>query len=194
MQEKRQTSTVWIIVLVLIGLLGACVLGSLLGGAIGYALGRREAQVTRFAPMPHDQPMRPWRYQPQPEPPAPGLPELPVPEVITVSGALIVEVVPESPAERAGLQVGDIIVQVDDVRLAADVELADVIARYEPGERIVLLVIRPSVDVRERQVRVTLDRHPEKPGETARLGVTYRTIRAPLPFRFERPGLEMERW
>jgi membrane-associated protease RseP (regulator of RpoE activity) len=85
-------------------------------------------------------------------------------------GALVVEVVPGTPAEQAGLQAGDRIVAVDGTRIGLDRALAEVLAEYEPGERVVLLVGRAGADPWE--VRVRLAEHPEIRGR-AYLGVRY---------------------
>jgi membrane-associated protease RseP (regulator of RpoE activity) len=45
-------------------------------------------------------------------------------------GALVVEVVPGTPAEQAGLQAGDRIVAVDGTRIGLDRDLAEVLAEH----------------------------------------------------------------
>ncbi len=57
-------------------------------------------------------------------------------------GALVIEVVPDSPAEEAGLKEGDIIRAVDGAEVNDDHLLAELIGRYQPGEQIELTVIR----------------------------------------------------
>jgi S1-C subfamily serine protease len=89
-------------------------------------------------------------------------------------GALIVHVEPDSPADSADLQAGDVIVAVDDQELDTETNLADVIASYEPGDTVTLEVRKPGEE--SRDVTVELGEHPEEEG-VAYLGVTYR----PLP-------------
>jgi membrane-associated protease RseP (regulator of RpoE activity) len=89
-------------------------------------------------------------------------------------GAVIVSVVPGSPAERAALQAGDRIIAVDGKRVGFDRGLAEVLADYAPGERVVLAVTRADDDSLE--IRVRLAEHPEVRGR-AYLGVEY----APAP-------------
>lgn len=48
----------------------------------------------------------------------------------------------ESPADKAGLKPGDIIVAVDDASLVLPVTLSDVIAGYRPGDTVTLHVLR----------------------------------------------------
>lgn len=57
-------------------------------------------------------------------------------------GALIVEVAPNSPAEQAGLQVGDVVTAVDGDPVDARRTLAGRLLAYEPGDTVVLTVWR----------------------------------------------------
>jgi S1-C subfamily serine protease len=59
-------------------------------------------------------------------------------------GAYITEVLAGSPAERAGLKEGDVIVWVDDTLVADVAQLKSVLARKFPGKEIVLSVCRGS--------------------------------------------------
>jgi len=94
--------------------------------------------------------------------------------VDALRGATLVKVVPDSPADDAGLKVGDRIVAIDGEALDEDSNLADAIAAHAPGDRVVLTIERPSEESRE--VTVTLGEHPEESGK-AYLGVEY----LPLP-------------
>jgi S1-C subfamily serine protease len=88
-------------------------------------------------------------------------------------GAAIVEVMPDSPAEEAGLQEGDVIVALDGQELDAENNLADLIAQYEPGDTVTLEIERP--DEESFEVTVELGEHPDKEG-AAYLGVRYSTF------------------
>ncbi|MGQ9887652.1 MAG: PDZ domain-containing protein [Aggregatilineales bacterium] len=57
-------------------------------------------------------------------------------------GALIVEVAPNSPAERAGLRAGDVVTAVDGDPVDARRTLAARLLPYEPGDTVVLTVLR----------------------------------------------------
>jgi S1-C subfamily serine protease len=83
-------------------------------------------------------------------------------------GAVIAAVTPDSPADRAGLQAGDVIVAVDEQELTGENNLGDVIASYEPGDTVTLQVERSGEEARE--VSVELGEHPDKEG-VAYLGV-----------------------
>lgn len=112
-------------------------------------------------------------------------------------GARVIEIVPDSPAEDAGLQVGDLIISVDGQALNGEHSLADLIADYAPDDSLTLEVQSPGEEPRE--VNAQLGEHPEEAG-VAYLGVQYlpalhmRTIEGRrLPFdgpHFEMPPFE----
>lgn len=89
---------------------------------------------------------------------------------VGVPGAVVVEVMPDSPAEEAGLQEGDVIVAIDGQELDAENNLADLIADYEPGDSVTLKIERPGEETFE--VTVELGEHPDKE-DAAYLGVRY---------------------
>jgi S1-C subfamily serine protease len=86
-------------------------------------------------------------------------------------GAEVTEVIADSPAEAAGLQVGDVVVRVDGEPLGPEAGLADLIQAHEPGDKVTLEVQSPDVDEIHR-VEVTLGEHPDD-AEKAYLGVAY---------------------
>jgi S1-C subfamily serine protease len=89
-------------------------------------------------------------------------------------GAAIVEVMPDSPAEGAGLQENDVIVAVDGQKLDAENNLADLIAKYKPGDTVTLEIERPD-DEEPFKVTVELGEHPDQEGAVY-LGVRYSTF------------------
>jgi S1-C subfamily serine protease len=95
-------------------------------------------------------------------------------KVEATSGAVITEVVDDSPADDAGLEAGDdefrfqgqelktggdVIVAVDGRSLTKRNDLADVISRKRPGEKVELAVIRGS---KRRTVEVELEKRPNR--------------------------------
>jgi len=72
-------------------------------------------------------------------------------------GVLIVDVAPDSPAERAGLQPGDIIVRVDDRDVTRSDELQAVLAAHQPGDQVRIVVNRQG---HEQTFTVTLGSAP----------------------------------
>ena len=160
-QSTNRWKWVGIMLLFLLVLMVACLTSAVWGGLIGYAIGRNdghraadydgyyepfEAPSSPFAPMPEmpDMPDMPFFE---------GLPWLGVSFVMGPDGAQVTSVVPGSPADEEGLEVGDIITEVAGVAVTASRPLDELILRYEPGDRIELTVTR---DGRERTIRVRL--------------------------------------
>lgn len=69
-------------------------------------------------------------------------------------GALISSIEPESAAERAGLQPGDVVLSVDGVKIDDSADLPRVIGEKRPGSKITLEIWR---DRKSQKVSVTLD-------------------------------------
>ncbi|MDO5506682.1 MAG: DegQ family serine endoprotease [Pseudoxanthomonas suwonensis] len=91
------------------------------------------------------------------------------------NGALVSDVLPGSAAERAGLERGDVIREVNGNPVTASSDLPPLIGAMAPGSRVQLTVLR---DGRERQLTATLDEldavagagasaAPTRPGERA---------------------------
>ncbi len=80
-------------------------------------------------------------------------------------GALVVRgqasgelaVIPASPADKAGLEENDIILQVDGVKLDENKSLAQEVAKHQPGDKLNLKVAH---DGQEKIVQVTLEEYP----------------------------------
>ena len=88
-------------------------------------------------------------------------------------GARVIEVQEGSPAERAGLRVGDVILAVDDEEVSPKDPLPELIRSHEVGDTVELRVERGG---EELTLAATLAEHPDEEG-TAYLGVTF----APFP-------------
>ena len=167
MEEKKSNRSLWIILAVTVGLLLICGVSAVAGGMAGYMAGKRAAANERSRDM--------WREIPELEIPTPrvpeNLPELELPS-LGQGGALVTEVVEDSPAERAGLRKGDIILEINGETLS-EVGLSEMLSAYDPGDEIELLIWRRG---QERNVAVTLGRHPNKGGETPCLGIYYQQV------------------
>ncbi|MEX1183907.1 MAG: trypsin-like peptidase domain-containing protein [Gemmatimonadota bacterium] len=71
----------------------------------------------------------------------------------SVSGVEVVSVTPGTPADRAGLELGDVIVSLDDTPVNTVAELQARVARFQPGDAIAVDFIRYGVP---REATVTL--------------------------------------
>lgn len=74
-------------------------------------------------------------------------------------GILISEVVSESPAEKAGLKAGDILIKADGERIEDTPDLHDVIGDHEKGEELELVVLRKD---KEMKLKATLEERPDR--------------------------------
>ena len=72
---------------------------------------------------------------------------------VGTTGATIAEVTAGSPAEQAGLQPGDVVVAVDDDRVAGAASLSRLVSERAPGAEVTLTIVR---DGDERQLEATL--------------------------------------
>jgi S1-C subfamily serine protease len=102
---------------------------------------------------------------------------------LDASGAVIVEVLPGSPAASAGLQEGDVILAVDGETLGPEMGLAEAIASREPGDEVTLEVEREGEEPSE--IEVELGEDPDQEGKPY-LGVRYQRAR---PFRMTVEGM-----
>ena len=68
-------------------------------------------------------------------------------------GALINSVAPDSPAEKAGIQNGDIVLKVDNKPIKNSSELPFIVGRYRPGDAASLSIIR---DGKKLQLKVKI--------------------------------------
>ncbi|MBL8014728.1 MAG: trypsin-like peptidase domain-containing protein [Candidatus Doudnabacteria bacterium] len=67
-------------------------------------------------------------------------------------------ILPNSPAAKAGLKVGDIITAINGTKLDDDSPLQTVVQEYKVGEEITLTVIRGE---QELEIKVTLEKRPD---------------------------------
>ncbi len=82
----------------------------------------------------------------------------------STKGAFVNEALEGTPAEKAGLEAGDLIVEVNGRKIANTVDLSRTVSAFPPGEKIRVRYIR---DAQEKTVRVTLGERDAAPGEEA---------------------------
>ncbi|MDW8343594.1 MAG: DegQ family serine endoprotease [Verrucomicrobiae bacterium] len=105
-------------------------------------------------------------------------------------GALVAQVNKDSPAEKAGLQPGDVILRYRDRPVQDTRELRNAVAATAPGTRAELVIWR---DGQERKIAVTVGRltpetttagGPAQPGSIERWGFTAQPLTAELAEEF----------
>jgi S1-C subfamily serine protease len=106
--------------------------------------------------------------------------------MFAAEGAPVENVTPGSPAEKAGLKKGDLILSVDGTTVDARNPLADLVSMKKIGDTVTLSVISRGQET-ARDVKVTLAKNPDK--DAPFLGVQY--VPAPPRFAGEMPRLGM---
>jgi len=181
---KKSLIGLGIALAVLAGCFLSLMAGGMAGGIIGYLSGRRAARAhlprlwQEFGPSrgPWQEEPERWRQPPEPQEFPPE--EMTPPSAWERSVALITEVTPGDPADEAGVEVGDIILAVDGRVMGERHDLSGLIRRYEPGDQVVLTVLRPGEGMETMEIEVTLGRQTDEEGEVIpRLGVTYQPMR-----------------
>src|SRR6202020_1878462 len=85
----------------------------------------------------------------------------------TATGGVVTQVEPDSPAWKAGLQVGDVITEIDNQKVSDAGELQVLVGQRQPGTKVTLQVLR---DGKTMTVPVTLEAMGNKPGESENSG------------------------
>ena len=110
-----------------------------------------------------------------------------------VRGAIVTNVQPGGPAERAGVRRGDVIVAFNGAPVTDSNSLRNMVARTQPGSEATLTVSR---DNREQQLRLALAELPAETagaaredggrgaGETGRLGIAVEPVTPQLAARY----------
>jgi S1-C subfamily serine protease len=74
-------------------------------------------------------------------------------------GIIILEVVPGSGAEAAGLQAEDVVTAIDDTALVGESDFAEIINQHQPGDTVTFDVVRGG---QTQSVQVTLGERPQE--------------------------------
>jgi serine protease Do len=100
-------------------------------------------------------------------------------------GALISDVQPGAPAQKAGLKPGDIVLRVNDEPVDRISDLSGAISHQSPGDEATLTVWRgrkeqqikvPVEEVKEPETRMAEERPPSRSKEGERLGLLVRPL------------------
>ncbi len=75
----------------------------------------------------------------------------------TTEGIVVTQVLPRTPASKAGIQQGDVIMAIDGQKLDQDHSLTGILRNYKVGDTITVTVLR---DSNTSQVKVTLEARP----------------------------------
>jgi serine protease Do len=75
-----------------------------------------------------------------------------------VAGALIADVVEDTPADKAGLKTGDVVLKVDGKKIHTSSELRNTISAHRPGDKVTLMLLRGG---KEKNIDVILEELPE---------------------------------
>jgi membrane-associated protease RseP (regulator of RpoE activity) len=170
MVERR--FSLWQVLGILAVVLALCTISAAGGLALGYQWGRASgialAERER-ALLPQEAPRSVWPGFGEPfenlaNQPYLGVqfemitPELAESENLPVEeGALIRQVVPNGPAEKAGLKTGDIVQQVDGESVSAKHPLRERIVAHQPGDEVTLKILRNAETL---EIKVTLESRP----------------------------------
>jgi serine protease Do len=104
-------------------------------------------------------------------------------------GALVAEVIEDSPAKEGGLERGDIVIEFDGKTISSPNELQRVVANTPPKRRVKVKVIR---DGKTRTLTVKVGAMPDEFPEEAKtittdLGLTVQTLTPELAEQFDWP-------
>lgn len=163
---NKGTNWLGVIALVVVCLIFGSLGGAVAGGAAGYFLGAHAArsetaQATGGSRQRQIVPPQGWSDQ---------WPQQNQPQIPNVAFYAQVEsVVAGSPAEKAGIRVGDQITAVNGQQLTARRDLAQAISSNKIGDQVQLTIERNGA---EDTIKVTLGEHPDKAG-SAYMGLTY---------------------
>jgi C-terminal processing protease CtpA/Prc len=85
-------------------------------------------------------------------------------------GAMVQDVMPYSPADRAGIRPGDVIIRINGYSIDNPDQLMDVLSRFSPGEEVSVSFVRNrtvisaqvKLEERQRYHEPEMDRYPRR--------------------------------
>jgi S1-C subfamily serine protease len=83
-----------------------------------------------------------------------------LPEAVSGSTAYVEEVIPESPAEKAGIRGGDVLLEIGGLRITSLEDMFDASFFLSADDEVVLRVAREGS---EREFSVVPSDHPDRP-------------------------------
>lgn len=180
MEEERRKIYTVVAIVGLVAVLFSCAVGAFAGGVAGFLIGQEQGEVAAHRVMEDE--MRDMPFHMEVPMPAPeDMPKAQRPMDVNVVGALVVKLMAGTPAERAGLQVRDVITAIDRTPIDAQHALDDVLRQYRPGDLITVHFVRGGA---EQSVQLELAAHP-KDAQQPYLGVYYQMRMGP---RFGAPN------
>jgi len=100
------------------------------------------------------------------------------------SGALVSAVIEGSPAEKAGVKAGDVIVELDGKKVAKSEDLPRLVADVHVGNEVPMVVVREGKDVRlTAKIARLVEEAPSKIAETegkGKLGLSVQPVTPPV--------------
>ncbi len=110
-------------------------------------------------------------------------------------GVLISEVMPDTPAEKAGLKRGDVVTRFNDTPVKDARTLSRLVAQSKPGSRISLTVVRAGktkvIEVNLGEMPETAERAPQEPKrEETFFGLSFQDLTPELRKHFGLSGSE----
>ncbi len=108
-----------------------------------------------------------------------------------ITGAVVQDVVKKSPAEKAGIEVGDVITEIDGKEINTANQLQGIVFTKKAGEKINISIIR---DGKKEVKTIVLDRLEDKNSNSGKLGITDQTINLDIDdnaYEAKIPGLDI---
>ena len=109
-------------------------------------------------------------------------------------GILVAQVLEDSPAEKAGVQQGDVILKLDGEKVTAVASFRNKVAMTRPGSKVELLVLRGES---KKKIKATIgamdadeDGRPISSGELSELGISLQKLTADLAEQLGYEGID----